>query len=224
MALISPIVPSVSGVAFTAGVAAFALCQAEAMDYKAECGNTKQEITCGTGVATSGTALTTPTDKDTITFNVSAGYLFNANSGKKDAIKAKLKIERLVMDNGYSGGGTTAWYYFTGSVSGSGPITRTAAQNSLGFSFSGDMSGYYGNITINGGGGTDPTLDYDNILELGNITVGTEGLAGSITINKNARLQLEGTTIWGDVTSVKTKVSGTLETAFKGNFINEGSL
>ena len=48
---------------------------AGATDYTATC-SSGQLITCGTGGATSGMALTAPTDGDKITFNVTGGYLF----------------------------------------------------------------------------------------------------------------------------------------------------
>ncbi len=199
---------------------------AGATGYTASCNNNGTEIKCSSDGGTTKVALTVPTTGDTLTFDVSAGYLFDARSGtaEEHTIAANLVITQLKMTNGYSGGGTTAWYYFTGSVSGSGEITRTSAQNSLGFSFSGDMSEYSGNITINGGGGTPAEgRDYDNILKLGAIQVGKSGAAGSITINDNSKLQLAGTTIWGNVTSVKTEI-GQGNTTFRGNLTNNGTL
>ena len=191
---------------------------AGATNYTASCSDTNTEIKCSSDGGNATVALTVPTAQDTITFAVSNGYLFNATSGTEaqHIIAANLVINQLNMTNGYSGNGTTAWYYFTGTVSGTGAITRTAAQQSQGFSFSGDMSEYSGDITINGKGGTPAEgKDYDNILKLGAIQVGKSGAAGSITINANSKLQLAGTTIWGGVTSVKTEI-GEGNTTFKG--------
>ncbi|MCI6981459.1 MAG: PEP-CTERM sorting domain-containing protein [Akkermansia muciniphila] len=199
---------------------------AGATDYTASCSANGTEIKCSSDGGTTKVALTDPTAQDTITFDVSAGYLFDATSGtaEEHTIAANLVITQLNMTNGYSGRGTTAWYYFTGSVSGSGEITRTAAQESQGFSFSGGMSEYSGNITINGkGGGPAEGKDYDNILKLGAIQVGKEGAAGSIIVNANSKLQLAGTTIWGNVTSVKTEI-GEGNTTFHGNLTNTGTL
>lgn len=193
--------------ALTAAViaAGFALSmQATATDYTSTI-STKINITCGTGDETSGTALTVPVAGDTITFNVSQGFLFEARNKTQaeTTIAADLVINELTMNDGYSGAGTAANYYFTGKVSGSGNITRTAAQNTLVYNFSGDMSEYSGNISINGGASNS---GWENVLNLGAISVGKEGAAGTITTLANGKLVTAGTTIWGTVSAVKAVV------------------
>ena len=185
---------------------------AGATDYTSQCSSGL--ITCGTDGKTSGTALTTPTSGDKITFYVTGGNLFNAKNlpASSTTIAADLSIDRLEMSSGDSGNGTTAWYYFTGSVSGSGSITRKDSQNSLGFAFSGDMSGYSGTITVGGGSTREGE---ENILKLGSIQVGKSGAAGNIIVKNTAKLQLTGTTLWGNVTSAKTEI-GEGNTTFKG--------
>ncbi|MGN0874357.1 MAG: hypothetical protein ACI4OZ_04120, partial [Akkermansia sp.] len=79
MALISPIVPSVSGVALTAGVAAFSLAPAYSAVYTISESNSK--------------TLVTANEDDTIIMDLS-GYLYADAAPKVHDVEASLEIKK----------------------------------------------------------------------------------------------------------------------------------
>ena len=131
---------------------------------------------------------------DNITLKVTGGYL--ATSSK--TYSANLIIENFVINNGYTGSHT---YTFTGSVSGSGAFTRTNNQSGNAFVFTGNMSAYSGDMTI----------QHNNIALTfqGNTT-------GTGTINTAASLNVQGATVKNSsITAATLNISGT--SSFSGN-------
>ncbi len=122
---------------------------AQAADYVAENTNRGSYITAklsGDAGATA-VALNSLTSEDTVTLNVTAGYLADANG---DTYNANMVIESLVLNNGNSWrNNIPREFIFNGNISGSGAFTRAGSQDGQYYHFKGDVSGFTGTFAIN---------------------------------------------------------------------------
>lgn len=87
LALLSPFAPSVSGVALTAGVAAFSLAPAYSAVYTISGSNSE--------------TLVTANEDDTIIMDLS-GYLYANATSKVHDVEASLEIRKMLITNGSS--------------------------------------------------------------------------------------------------------------------------
>ncbi|MGN1309916.1 MAG: hypothetical protein ACI4XO_08750, partial [Akkermansia sp.] len=152
MGMVSSLASSVPCVAFTAGIAAFALHQTQAADY--------------TITSSDDSILVNAGASDTITMNLE-GYLYSSST----TVNATLNITKMIITNASS----NKTYNFNGSLTGSGVITLdlagTAASRQT-WNFNGDVSGYTGAITINGGSDKQNILSFtgDSTINASSIT------------------------------------------------------
>lgn len=149
------------------------------------------------------------TADDTLVLNLTGtSYLAGQNAGTYTTV-ANLEITSMHIDNGWSNGNT---HVFTGSISGSGAIERTARQRKQYWVFTGDMSNYTGALTVATNGQSDDwnqntlTFGADN----GTMTVGASSVTASGMTGFNIKGNVTFTQANIDLTSAVVNLSGTM--------------
>lgn len=143
---------------------------------------------------------------DSVTLNVTKGFLADPTSGTAESptavtYAADFDVVHFSLSDGYSRNYSS--YNFTGAISGSGEFTNTKTiLNGQNYKFTGDMSGYTGNMTLDYG---TPSAEQTSRLILSGNTV------GAATITTGSRMEfategavnLNGTTVTAGKTVVR---------------------
>ncbi len=195
---------------------------AEATEYTAVHTGSNQEIKCSTdGTTTNAVSLSSPTltSEDTVTINLDGGWL---SPGDGATIEANLVIEKLVLNNGYSGSQAQPKVFtFNGSVSGSGDFERTNAnQPYQRFVFAGNVEGYTGTIRIHRTSHTVAFVNATNDTRAVNAAAmhvnGTLEFNGNYNVSSNLNdintLKVLGGTVTLNGTQANTTASATVAT------------